>query len=410
MNDDIILNEDNLTDVHHVGVAGKVKVKLNLIAAKWKAMTKRQRFVYGGGAGVVVLLLVVTIGAVALSGKNDSGSLHNNLSDNNNVALITPEEPKTKTLPLTGEYVTEATYNEVIARPAVAIVVENTPEARNQSSLSLADVVFETLVEGGITRFVPIFHSQDAETVGPVRSMRKYFIDFFGGYDDPIVMHIGYAQTDSHDTNALGYLYEANVKTLGLYGGTAWRVSDRVAPHNAYTSTVALRSTADAKGWTHAPNFTTWEFKDPTTVSADSEGLIKQITVLWDNTGADAWTVQWQLDADKDEYLRSHFSPSTGQYVEHSDAITGEQLSFPNVLIIKTNVAFSGDDKGRVIVDATGSGSALLFRDGTLIPGTWTKPSRTDRYMITDSLDKPVEFNRGATWIMVVPTTADIQY
>ncbi|MCA9392494.1 hypothetical protein KC614_04855, partial [candidate division WWE3 bacterium] len=140
MNDDIILNEDNLTDVHHVGVAGKVKVKLNLIAAKWKAMTKRQRFVYGGGAGVVVLLLVVTIGAVALSGKNDSGSLHNNLSDNNNVALITPEEPKTKTLPLTGEYVTEATYNEVIARPAVAIVVENTPEARNQSSLSLADV------------------------------------------------------------------------------------------------------------------------------------------------------------------------------------------------------------------------------------------------------------------------------
>jgi len=401
---DIQIDETTLPEVHTLGILGRLKVKMQAVVNRWDNYTKNQKIAIGAAVLVVVIAVIAVSVLVLGSGRNTDLEPTSDLSKNSDsIELMEPEEPRDQESPLTGELLTQTEYNSVVSRSVLAVIVENAQPARPQSGIDKADIIFETLTEGGITRFIPLFLSEDAEVVGPVRSMRKYFLDFVAGYDDPLVMHIGYAQSSNPQANAIGELSSRGVKTLGLNGGTFWRVGDRSAPHNAYASTVTLRKEAEALGWNHPSDVTTWQFKDAEELTSDGS-YISTIRVNWGAWGVTDWSVKWELDPLANVYKRFHVDDP------HKEAVSGEVITANNVLVIYTNQQSANDGTARIVVDAMGNGNALLFRDGQVINGTWSKPTRTDRYLITGTDGNPVEFNRGNTWIMVVPLNSEVLY
>jgi len=290
----------------------------------------------------------------------------------------------------------------LVEKKQLAIIVENHPDARPQSGLDKADIVYETLAEGGITRFVPVYYSQEPEVVGPVRSVRKYFLDIIAGLDDPLLMHIGGATSDNPETNALATIQRYGMKSLGISGGHFWRVSDRAQPHDAYVSTVDLWDVAELNGWTGPSTIYTWEFKDAIPDIQNVE--IQKIQTNWGGWSENLWSVVWQFDSKNNLYERYHLKDA------HVDAVSNEQLTASNVVIIFATQYQSNDDKGRLIFDLIGTGRAKVFRDGKLIEAVWNKPTRTDRFMLKDDSGKNLVFNRGKSWIMIVPVGSEITY
>jgi len=394
----VTLEENTITNEKKVSVIMKFIQK---IKSWWKNATKVQK-----SAALILLVAIIGGGAIAVysfsaDSKEPVVPPLSNIG-NSDVVATEPEEPKDKALPLTGELVTMSEYADIIDRKVLAVVVENHPDARPQSGLNDADIVFETLVEGGITRFVGIFQSKTPEVVGPVRSVRKYFLDFIAGFGDPLFMHIGGAVSDNPEANALAVLSQRSVKSLGLLNGTSWRVSDRFAPHNAYSSVVQLRETAKDMGWTGSPSLETWKYKDP--VSNVENVTAPTINVNWGSWGSNSWSVTWKFDSATNRYFRFH------QNEAHIDAVTRDQLTARNVIIMYTPQALANDGTSRIVVDAIGTGKALIFRDGTVIEGQWSKDTFTDAYTFEDAQSNAIPLNRGNSWLMVVSLDSEVTY
>lgn len=400
MNEEVKITEADLPEIHHVGLFGKMKVRFLAMMTVNGVFDKRKLMFLGGGLLVLVGVIVVAV-MVASSGKNQSA--YTSLKpEPTKIDVSDPEEPRDKVSPLTGEMITATAYEELIQRRPIAVVVENHPDARPQTGLDQADVVYETLVEGGITRFLPIYLSKQPEVVGPVRSLRKYFLDFIGGYNDPLIMHIGYAESTNPEANAIGELGKRSVKTFGFMADSFWRVSDRVAPHNAYSNTKQLWQKADAQSWRGLNSFDVWSFKDAD-LRIDSPS-VTDLKVVWGSWGENAYTVVWKFDKGENVYNRYYRSDP------HLDALTGKQLSTRNILVLYSDQQLANDGTPRITIEAIGEGEAKLFMDGDVFTGTWMKPSRTDTYRIVNSNGDDISINRGQTWIMVVPKDAEVIY
>lgn len=409
MVDEFTLDEKNIPEIHHVGFFGKMKVRLVELKMKWDKLDSEEKVKLGirVGVGVVVgLVLVSVVLLIVLPGdsSNDPNNSANLNPNSEQVDPAAPELPKDHMSPLTGEMITKDEFVEITQRPVMTVVVENHPTARPQSGLDQADIVYEMLVEGGITRFVGVFFSQEPDVVGPVRSARKYFIDLIGEFDNPVFVHIGYAQTNNPSTNALGEMIAQGVRRLGSSSGEYWRVSYRSAPHNAYVNLQTLWEKAKVKGWTEIPNFDVWSFQDAADIEA-SEDLVDKIMLNWGDRGENTWSVTWEFDQAENRYKRY-----IGKDVVHYDAVTNEQLTTRNVIILKVNQYPANDEANRIIIDVAGQGDALVFNDGAVIEGGWERPSRTDRYLITNQSGDEVVFNRGTSWIMLVPINSAISY
>ena len=400
MNEEIKINEANLPEIHHVGLLGKMRVKLHAIMTTNGEFDKRKLVAIVGG--VVLLAGVVVVGVIVASSNKNQSSYTSLTPEPTKIAVSDPEEPRDKVSPLTGELITATAYQELSRRRPIAVVIENHPDARPQTGLDQADVVYETLVEGGITRFLPIYLSKQPEVVGPVRSLRKYFLDFIGGYNDPLIMHIGYAESTNPEANAIGELNKRSIKTFGFMGDSFWRVGDRVAPHNAYSNTKQLWQKADTQSWGGLNSFDIWSFKD-----ADARidaPLVTDLKVVWGSWGENAYTVVWKFNKEENMYQRYYRSDP------HVDALTGQQLSTRNILVLYSSQALANDGTPRITVEAIGEGQAKLFMDGDVVTGTWMKPSCTDIYRVYNSAGEDIAFNRGQTWIMVVPKDAEVTH
>ena len=166
-------------------------------------------------------------------------------------------EPKTEECPLNGEMLGRSLKDKWVTRRPLGIMVENHTEARPQSGLSSADVVYEAVAEGGITRFLAVFYCHDAAFVGPVRSARIYFLRTIQGYGDhPLYAHVGGANTDG-PADALGEIEDlgwANYNDLNQFSvpfPNFWRdyerLPDRATEHTVYTSTSKLWDYAKTK-------------------------------------------------------------------------------------------------------------------------------------------------------------------
>lgn len=362
------------------------KEKLRKIPLWCRAHSKQLAI---GGAAVVVL---------AAGGGVMWWKLRANetvVRENNQTNTKQPEPVKsvTKASPLTGLEVSTADAD----RPVRAVVIENSPPARPQSSLNQAGVVYEALAEGGITRFLAFYLDAKPAVIGPVRSLRTYFVSWALEYDSPVA-HVG-GNADALDL----------VKPLGLksitqfsHAGSYYRSKDRSSPHNMYTSTALLDQLLDKLGYNQPAAFAPFPRKDDTPPAGGAAPNPK-VGISFSYRG---FEVEYRYDAATNDYQRFLAG------APHVDRESGEIIRAKNIAVLFTPTSYGTTRIGEqtVIMGTTGSGRAIIFRDGGAVVGTWQKPSHRDRTKLLDSAGVELSLNRGNTWFAVVPPDRKVTY
>lgn len=298
------------------------------------------------------------------------------------IRTVTKQAPEPKFYsPLTGKQVD----NESLTKQAVtAIMLENSPDARPQSGLKQAGVVYEAVAEGGITRFLALYQQEKPSVVGPVRSLRMYYVDWLAAYNASVA-HVGGSKA------ALDEVRGGNYRDIDQFfnGDTYWRANDRYAPHNVYTSFERLDAHNTAKGYSESTfeSFPRTDQKPSETPNANS------ITI---NVSGPLYNSTYAYDPPSNSYLRSQGG------APHLDREDGQIQ--PNVVIaLKVNMTRVQEDGYREAIETVGTGSAVIFQNGTAQEVTWSKPSRAESIQFSDSEGKPVSLIRGQTWITAVP-------
>lgn len=317
--------------------------------------------------------------------------------------LSEPEEPRDNEAALTGRQITKTQHDEMMKRRPLVVVADNHVSARPPAGLDQADLVIEALVEGGITRFLGVFWENQPEVVGPVRSIRSYHLSWIAGLNDALFMHIGGAMSPVPAANALGIIQQHGMKSLGISGqNTFWRVDHKTAPHNAYSNLRHLWQEAERIGWTGLGNIGRWKFKaDERQENRPTQAEIK---INWNGWGETKFSVRWEYDLVNNLYLREQGG------VPMADEITGKQLATKNVVLQFSLQTLANDGSARILYQTEGSDRALVFRDGGVVEGTWEKKSRTDRTRFFDQEGVEIEFNRGTTWVEVLPIGSEVEY
>ncbi len=304
-------------------------------------------------------------------------------------ALPATPTPAPFRYPLTGL----GSQTEMLTRPYM-VMVENAPQARPQSGLQQADIVFEILAEGEITRFVSVFQSQPAETIGPVRSIRPYFVEL-GEMLDAVIVHAGWSQ------DAMNLLQSHKLNHLDqVYGDHAfyWRASDRKAPHNLYTSTAKIAEGAEArkfrKEWKQKGLLFANESPSPAAAfTGGTQARHVQIPYIH------GYVVSYDYDAAQGYYLR------TMDGKPHADKETGSQLHTRNLLVLEAKHTVL-DKEGRRSVNVNGPGKGTLIQEGQALSVTWQQKDGMLR-VYADS--KEVPLLPGNTWVQVVPEGTALQ-
>ncbi|MDP2684377.1 MAG: DUF3048 domain-containing protein [bacterium] len=281
-------------------------------------------------------------------------------------------------------------------RYPTAIMIENLTVARPQSNLSKANVVYEALAEGGITRFMAIYAGDtNIYEVGPIRSARPYYVDWAEEYG-AMYMHAGGSQQALADIRNSDSIVDLDQFFNSQY---YWRDHDRpvAIEHTLYSEgkliQFALRdNNVDSEG-----DYETWEFKDDA-VLADRPIEEKNITIDFSSF---SYKVDYKYDKATNDYLRYQAGDI------HKDKDEAE-VRVKNIIVQKINT-YLVDDK-RLGMDTVGDGEAIVFVDGEAIVGTWEKKSEDARTYFYDAEGNEVRLNAGTIWVEAVPTDREIIY
>ncbi|MCL6471239.1 MAG: DUF3048 domain-containing protein [Firmicutes bacterium] len=281
----------------------------------------------------------------------------------------------------------ESTTAQNSMRRPLAVMIENHPDARPQSGLTKACIVYETVAEGGITRFLAIYVHNDVRNIGPVRSARSYFVDLAKQYN-AIYAHCGGPTTIHNIIRRLGVADLDEFANSKAY----WRVKTRHAPHNLYTSTDRLIAGAQARKYDTNLNTARLSFKEDVTIDLRPAGASIDI----DFSKAES-KVRYVYDRQTNQYNRL----MAGQ--PHVDADTNQQIAPKNVIVQYVSISkIANDIKGRMQVDLVGSGKAVVFQDGAVIQAIWQRPTVGSITRYYDLSGSEIKLNRGQTWIELV--------
>ena len=340
----------------------------------------------GWAALALVALIVVGLGATILLNYLNPKS-----SD-----IISFTHSKEKPAATVASRLTGVQVSPALAKlPVTAVMIENSDEARPQSGLSQAGVVFEALAEGGITRFVALYEEGQPSSIGPVRSARPYFIDWLLPFDASYA-HVGGSPT------ALSDIQSENVRDMNqFYNGNSYtRISSRQAPHNVYTSMANLISLEKSKGWTTS-NFVGFPRKK------DDPSKKPTATTINLNPSNSDMAVNYTYDPTHNSYKRSEGGAPM------VDANTGQQLE-PKVVIAIIVPWTDGplDASGAYYTEYSdiGSGTAYVFQDGVMTQGVWNKPSPTSQITFKTASGSTIKLNDGQTWITALDNTSQVSY
>lgn len=308
--------------------------------------------------------------------------------------VVAPPVKTTVPSPLTGVEISP----ELAKSPIVTVVIENLyPNARPQSGLTDAGVVYEALAEGGITRYLAVFGDglKQPHDIGPIRSLRTYFVDWTLEYNAPVV-HVG------GNIDAIALIKPTGLKSLNqFYNGDYFRrISSRVAPHNLYSTGKQLGQLLKTRGYDNEPNFEPWKRKND-----DKKRPGDAVNISVNFSGKD-YLASFSYDVTSGTYKRF----LRGQ--ADIDANTKAQIAPKNVVVISMptsqNTARPGDLS--LVMKTVGSGSAWVFTDGSVTEGRWQKDSRNGRISFVDAAGKVIALNRGQTWISVLPLDRQPSY
>lgn len=340
-------------------------------------------------------------------------------------ALIDITGPKSESCPLNGNKHTKIEKNIWQTRRPLAVMIENHEESRPQSGLIDSDIVYETVAEGGITRFMVLFYCQASayeSIIGPVRSVRTYFLDWASEYNFPLYTHVGGANTPG-PANALGQIVDygwsaANdINQFSVGYPTFWRDYERLGrtvatEHTMYSTTEKLWAVAEKRGYTNEDpegedwqdDFQPWSFAKDEAKFADRGDMASIDYNFWDKP---EYEVSWQYDKENNLYKRFN----DGQ--PHKDLNVDEQLTAKNVVVqFATERSANDGYPGNIhlLYGTTGKGQALIFKDGQVEKGTWSKAKRTARTTYYDSKGKEIKFNPGHIWLSVLPVGTEVDY
>lgn len=301
-----------------------------------------------------------------------------------------PPKPTTKPSPLTGIEVAP----ELADRTVRAMVIENHPDARPQSGLSQAGVVYEALAEGGITRYLAFFGDEQPKEMGPIRSLRPYFVSWGLEFDAPVA-HVGGSAAALSLANQLG------MKDMNQFynGGSFYRISSRYAPHNVYTTPELIDKLIARLGFAKVPAFKQSPRKKETPPASGINPAHPTINIRY--SYAD-YNVRFGYDRSNNNYLRFLAG------IADKDANSRQQISVKNVVVEYMPTSY--DSTGHALMQTVGSGKTLVFRDGGVVEGTWSKPAHGERTKLLDAAGKDIPLNRGHTWYCIVAPTGAVTY
>ncbi|HEX5797086.1 MAG TPA: DUF3048 domain-containing protein [Candidatus Saccharimonadales bacterium] len=278
---------------------------------------------------------------------------------------------------------------EVNKRPITAVMIENSPDARPQSGLRHAGIVFEAIAEGGITRFNALYLEGRPKEIGPVRSIRPYYIDLFLPFDAAIA-HAG------GSVKGLTKLGKLHVKDLDYTKTDAFhRVNKRYAPHNLYTSMDALLRASKAKKFNKLRKIDSWPRKEE--APAKKPAATKIDFLISD--------FLYDPHFDYDKKSNSYKRKQAGQ--PHIDALTHKQLSPKVVVALAMDYAKSGIYS---VYYTSGKGKMFVFQDGKVHQGIWKKDGPRAQFKFYDSKGKELALNAGQTWVTLVAKASEVKY
>ncbi len=359
--------------------------------------------------------------------------------------VLSFEGPKTEICPLNGEKFTREEKEIWSTRRPLTVMIENHLDSRPQSGLSNADIVYEAVAEGGITRFMGVFYcnavkgASNKYDVGPVRSARTYFLDLASEYADyPLYTHVGGANcsavkdpvtgrqigpcTTNKKALAIEQIAEYGWNNQGTWGDLSQfslpykvcrREPERIGPdtameHTMYCSTKELWNTAADRGLTNETvakknswdkNYKAWKFTASETPATTASKISFD---FW--SGYKDYSVVWNYDLATNVYLREN-----GGKV-HTDLNTQKQISAKNIVVQFVKEQRSVDEHLHNLYEVIGSGKGLLFQNGVKSEITWSKASRTARTVFKDGSGKEVNFIPGQIWIEILPLNTEVSY
>jgi Protein of unknown function (DUF3048) N-terminal domain/Protein of unknown function (DUF3048) C-terminal domain len=353
--------------------------------------------------GVVIFALVLTSG-----GSGSSTPLEPSVSASPSSSPSpspSPSPPPFGASPVDGSMIEVGELARLAQRLPLAVMIENDPAARPQSGLNKADLVYEAIAEGGITRFMAVYWRNEAERIEFLRSARIYYIQWASELG-AVYVHWGQVE-DPGPVDVWPVFARLNTRVLnGLFLGeeVGYRNPDRFAPHKVYTNSGLLWSSAQTRGYAGPPTLQPWLFKDDNAERAADPALraARVVDVTFGSAGS-PYAVAWYYDPATNSYQRSMGG------APHIDGTSGEHLTARNVAVQFATLRPSGV-KAYNIIDTVGSGRAVVFQDGIAIDGSWGKDSESARTRFYDDAGNEISFNRGRSWIEVVPSDSAVGY
>lgn len=278
--------------------------------------------------------------------------------------------------------------NESVDGRAVGIMISNAPEARPQSGLNRADIVFEFYAESNITRFLAIYQSEKPEKIGPVRSAREYFVKTAKVYNAFYVAH-GYSEP-ARKLLQSGFI--DNINGMAYDGVYFHRDNSRVAPHNSYTSYGDVEKAAVKlnKSLTGAP--TAYKFYGDKEIASIKGNVANEVLV---NYGGSDFNVTYKFDVTSKKYTR---------YVNGTqwlDKDSGKPIEIENIFITEMKTSVPVPEAKLKEIDVQSGGLAYLIQNGKITECTWENRDGAIRPMLNGQELKLVP---GHTWINSIPT------
>lgn len=304
----------------------------------------------------------------------------------------TSDDPRPRS-PINGLPVDEA---DLLERRVVAVKIDNHPRARPQSGIQESDGMMEIRVEGGLTRFIALFHHSDSEFVGPIRSARPADAAVIRPLEAALAISGGQAWVRA-GINALGVEYLSDPRP-GMF-----RVSGRNAPHNLYGNTLELRDVADDRGIPDDPPPTSlWEFGP----LPESAAPATETEIVF----SDGIRVTWTWDG------MAYQRELNGEPSEWRDADGNQEQISADVLVVIVGDYFTasppGGQSGSSVpaTDTVGSGRALVFAGGEVAEGTWERDAADAPFTLTTTDGEPLLVPPGHPWVSIVPDVGSVEW
>ena len=293
----------------------------------------------------------------------------------------------------------EVANAELAKAPVTAIMIENSPSARPQSGLKKSAVVYEAVAEGGITRFLVIYQNEKPSLIGPVRSLRPYYVEWLKPYNASVA-HVGGSK------RALDEVRNGQYRDIDQFFNASayWRASDRRAPHNVYTNFEKLDALNSQKNYTssEASGFIRVATKKNSSEKTNTSTLIPANEISM-TISSNLYNPSYIYDAESKTYLRSiggkpHLDREDGQIAPHVVI----------AMIVAENTV--NEDGARENIITTGSGRAVIFQNGTVQDVKWERANTSEQIKFVDGDGKTVPIERGQTWISAIPGKGSVSW